>query len=263
MHSRFSADLPLARYSVWCLLLLLPGHVFLSYLDRAVYDLIQGAEPHVFLFFRAVTELGDSKWTLVPTGILGLLLVLAGRYGFSGHRPAAVSNWLASASFFVFCSVALSGIVVNVIKVVVGRARPKLIDQNGLTGFEPFTFDGALHSFPSGHTNTIFALALAVSLLVPQWRGGLLAMASVVGFSRIAVGAHFLTDVIAGAALAVPTTVWLRRRFADNGLVFTKGGMDGYALLWPGRLIPIAVARFVRKRVVPIGEPAPRRVGPA
>lgn len=106
-----------------------------------------GAEPHVFLFFRAVTELGDSKWTLVPTGILGLLLVLAGRYGFSGHRPAAVSNWLASASFFVFCSVALSGIVVNVIKVVVGRARPKLIDQNGLTGFEPFTFDGALHSF--------------------------------------------------------------------------------------------------------------------
>lgn len=278
MHSRFSADLPLARYSVWCLLLLLPGHVFLSHLDRAVYDLIQGAGPHVFLFFRAVTEIGDSKWTLVPTGILGLLLVLAGRYGFSGRRPAAVSNWLASASFFVFCSVALSGIVVNVIKVMVGRGRPKLIGRMGLTdfeptgvepigaqltGFEPFTLDGALHSFPSGHTNTIFALALAVSLLVPQWRGGLLAMASVVGFSRIAVGAHFLTDVIAGAALAVPTTVWLRRRFADNGLVFTKGGVGGYALLWPGRLIPVAVARFVRKRVVPIGEPAPRRVGPA
>jgi undecaprenyl-diphosphatase len=268
MRSRFSADLPLARYSVWCLLLLLPGHVFLSHLDRAVYDLIQGAEPHIFLFFGALTEIGDSKWTLVPTGILALLLVLAGRYGFSGRRPAAMSNWLASASFFVFCSVALSGIVVNVIKVLVGRARPKLIDRTGLTGveltgFEPFTLDGALHSFPSGHTNTAFALALAVSLLVPRWRGGLLAMAGVVGFSRIAVGAHFLTDVIAGAALAVPTTVWLRRRFAENRLVFTKGRVGGYGLRWPGRLIPVAVARFLRKRVVPIGEPPPRRVGPA
>jgi undecaprenyl-diphosphatase len=125
MRSRFSADLPLARYSVWCLLLLLPGHVFLSHLDRAVYDLIQGAEPHIFLFFGALTEIGDSKWTLVPTGILALLLVLAGRYGFSGRRPAAMSNWLASASFFVFCSVALSGIVVNVIKVLVGVTMTK------------------------------------------------------------------------------------------------------------------------------------------
>ena len=93
------------------------------------------------------------------------------------------------------------------------------------------------HSFPSGHTNTAFALAIAVSFLIPRWRGGLLAVASVVGFSRVAVNAHFLTDVIGGAALAVLTTWWLRQGFAAYGLVFTKDGAGEYALRWPGRLI--------------------------
>jgi membrane-associated phospholipid phosphatase len=193
MHSRFSADLPLVRYSVWCLLILF-GHAFLNHLDRVVHDLMQDANPHLFLFFRALTEIGDSKWTLVPTGTLGLLL-LAGRYGLSGHRLTAMTNWLASALLFIFTSVALSGIITNAIKVIVGRGRPKLLDQTGFTGFDPFTLDGSFHSFPSGHTNTAFALALAISFLIPRWRGGLLAVASVVGFSRVAVNAHFLTDV--------------------------------------------------------------------
>ena len=33
---------------------------------------MRGAGPSVFVFFRAVTEVGDSKWTLIPTGALGL-----------------------------------------------------------------------------------------------------------------------------------------------------------------------------------------------
>jgi membrane-associated phospholipid phosphatase len=265
MRSRFSADLPLVRYSVWCLLFL-AGHIFLSHLDRAVHDLMQNAEPHVFMFFRAMTEFGNSKWTLVPTGVLGILLYFAGKYGFSGHRPAALSNWLASAFFFIFTSVTLSGIAANVIKVIVGRGRPKLLDQTGLTGFQPFTLDATFHSFPSGHTNTAFALAIAISFLIPRWRGGLLALASVVGFSRIAVNAHFLSDVIGGASLAVPTTWWLRQRFTAYGLVFTKGGVGGYALRWPGRLIPVMANRFVRdgvRRLLPSGKPASRKVGRA
>jgi undecaprenyl-diphosphatase len=265
MRSRFFADLPLVRYSVWCLLFL-SAHVFLSHLDRAVHDLMQNAEPHVFLFFRAVTEIGDSKWTLVPAGVLGILLYFAGKYGFSGRRSAALSNWLASTFFFIFASVALSGIAANVIKVIVGRGRPKLLDQMGFTGFQPFTLDGAFHSFPSGHTNTAFALAIAISFLIPRWRGGLLALASVVGFSRIAVDAHFLTDVIGGAALAVPTTWWLRQWFAAHGLVFTKGRMGEYALRWPGRLIPVAAGRVFRKgfpRLLPADQRTSQWVGPA
>ena len=225
MRSRFSADLPLALYSVWYLLILM-SFIFLNHLDRVVQDLIRDADPNVLVFFGTVTEIGDSKWTLVPTGAVGLLLLFAGRYVLSGHRLATMINWLASALLFVFTSVALSGIIANVIKVIVGRGRPKLLDQTGFIGFDPFTLDVRFHSFPAGHTNTVFALALAVSLLIPQWRGGLLVLASVVGFSRVAVNAHFVTDVIAGAALAWPMTWWLRQRFAASGLVFTKDEAD-------------------------------------
>jgi hypothetical protein len=107
MRSWFSEDLPLVRYSVWCLLLLL-GHVFLSHLDRVVHDLMQAVGPQVFLFFRAVTEIGDSKWTLVPTGSLGLVLLVAGRYVCSGHRVAAMCRWLGAASFLILLANSVS-----------------------------------------------------------------------------------------------------------------------------------------------------------
>jgi len=112
----------------------------------------------------------------------------------------------------------------------------------------------------------ICTLAIAVSMMIPRWRGGLLALATAVGVSRIVVGAHFLTDVIGGAALAVPTTWWLRQRFAAHGLVFTKGRMGEYALRWPGRLIPVAASRFFRKefpRLLPADERPSQWVGPA
>jgi len=261
MRSRFSADLPMVRYSVWCLLILI-GHVFLNRLDRVVHDLMLDIDPHLFVFFHAVTEIGDSKWTLVPTGTVGLLLFLAGRYVLSGRRLISMTNWLASALFFVFTSVALSGITANVIKGIVGRGRPKLLDQTGFFDIHPFTLNADFHSFPSGHANTAFAIAFAVSFLIPRWRGWLLAVASVVGFSRVAVNAHFLTDVIGGAALAVLTTYWLRQGFAAYGLVFTKDGTGEYALRWPGRLILFAARRHIR-RILPAGASAPGRVGRA
>jgi len=247
MRSRFSADLPLpARYSVWCLLILL-GHMFLNHLDRAIHDLMLGVDPHLIMFFRAVTEIGDSKWTLVPTGILGLALLFAGRYVVSGHRLTAMVNWLATALLFIFASVAVSGIAANIVKAIVGRGRPKLLNQSGFIGFDPFTLNANFHSFPSGHTNTAVALAIAVSLLIPRWRGGLLALAAVVGFSRVAVNAHFFTDVIGGAVLAVPTTWWVRQQFAAFGLVFTNDGVGESRLRWPGRLIPLAAGRYMRR----------------
>lgn len=262
MRSLSSTDhSPLARYSVWCLLILF-GHMFLNHLDITIHDLMKGIGPGLFAFFRAVTEAGDSKWTLVPTGVLGLVLLIAGRYLISGQRLAAMTNWLAAALFFIFTSVAFSGITANIIKAIIGRGRPKLLDQSGFTGFDPFTLNANFHSFPSGHSNTAVALALGLSLMIPRWRAGLFMAAGVVCFSRVAVNAHYVTDVIGGAALAVPTTLWVRQRFAAMGLVFIKNGRGEYRVRWPGRLIPVA-ARCRLRRTSSIGGVGSHKVGSA
>jgi len=56
-------------------------------------------------------------------------------------------------------------------------------------------------SFPSGHTITAFAVATSLSIFYPAMLVGLLFCALSVAASRILLGMHFLTDVIAGAAL--------------------------------------------------------------
>ena len=76
-------------------------------------------------------------------------------------------------------------------------------------------------AFPSGHTATAFAFAGIILLrLSADWRrrlaGPLLALAGLIGLSRIAVGAHWPLDVLGGAAggwlAAVLGTFWAQRR---------------------------------------------------
>jgi undecaprenyl-diphosphatase len=56
-------------------------------------------------------------------------------------------------------------------------------------------------SFPSGHTITAFAVAVSLSMFYPSLAVGLLFCALSVAASRILLGMHFLSDVVAGAAI--------------------------------------------------------------
>ena len=56
-------------------------------------------------------------------------------------------------------------------------------------------------SFPSGHTMTAFAITVSLSLFYPTLSPGLLLCACSIGTSRVLLGMHFLSDVIAGALL--------------------------------------------------------------
>ncbi len=69
-------------------------------------------------------------------------------------------------------------------------------------------------SFPSGHTITAFAVALSLSLFYPSLMIGLLFCAVSVAASRILLGMHFLSDVLAGAAIGTSlafAAAWLLR----------------------------------------------------
>jgi undecaprenyl-diphosphatase len=100
----------------------------------------------------------------------------------------------------------------------------------GVWSFEPLNFTST--SFPSGHASTVFAVAAVLGILIPLLRWPLLAVATGLALTRVVVRAHFLSDVIAGAAIGIATAWWLRAAFARRGWAFVWTG--GQLRLRPG-----------------------------
>lgn len=186
--------------------------------DLAVTQWVKAQMPGaVVQVFRGITRAGESQWYLVPTG-LGLLGLLAAR-----RWATVVWQRLDGASRFwplayVFGCVALGGIAVNIIKLSAGRARPRLLLNEGIYGFFPFTAASGYTSFPSGHTQTAVALALSVGVLAPRLRPVLLLFAALIALSRVIVGAHYPSDVVGGAMLAALVCWGLRWELNRRGI---------------------------------------------
>ncbi len=108
-------------------------------------------------------------------------------------RPTRRAGALALAAM------ALGLLVTNVtVKPLVERARPWLD-----LPLIPLVAEDDPHSFPSGHTCAAFAAGLSWARALP-WRWGraaALGMAVMMGLSRLYVGVHYPTDVLAGAAI--------------------------------------------------------------
>lgn len=90
-----------------------------------------------------------------------------------------------------------SAAIVIAIKFSVRRKRPEGEWGSLYRNTDP-------HSFPSGHAVRAFMLAVLALGLGPAWFGGVLVVwAPLVSIARVAMGVHYLSDVIAGAALGI------------------------------------------------------------
>lgn len=134
-------------------------------------------------------------------------------------RPFAASMRAFSAvPAYLFFVVAASGLTVDLMKVIFGRARPTLLFSSHLYGFTWFAFRADHWSFPSGHTVTIVALMAALSRLWPRHLLFYVCFAALVAGSRLVVGAHFLSDVVAGAFVGVVSVHAASLFFARSGI---------------------------------------------
>ena len=180
--------------------------VVISYFffDVPVALLCKGLDKGVTDFFGIVTEFGISTWYLV--GSFGLFLI----FSFI-HRQ----KMYASRALFLFVSIAVSGIIANIIKVILGRYRPEMLFEKGLYGlnllnFSISNFSHELTSFPSGHTATTFSFAWTLSLFFPRARILLICFAFLVGASRVIITSHYLSDAVGGAYIGVMSVLFLK-----------------------------------------------------
>jgi len=206
---------PMEWVTVYALLLILLG---ITLLDEPLARLCKETVSGDFEgFLKTVTDIGLGGLWLIPTAILSLLFLLGRRVALS---PAGRERYtrLAWAPGFVFLSVALSGLIGDILKFVVGRTRPRLLFEQDLATFEPFTHGWAYNSFPSGHSQAIFAAMVALTLVFPRYAHAYLALAVLVAASRVLTTVHYFSDVVAGAWLGIFVTLALARFLALRGI---------------------------------------------
>ena len=130
----------------------------------------------------------------------------------SGLKINEISNifkYYSLISKHFFWSLAFAGIACNLIKYVIGVARPKYFF---FQGFDRLDFFNALHksnSFPSGHTQAAFTLAILIMIYVKKYHLFILCMATLMGISRIFMTMHFPSDILFGAYLGAIVPIFL------------------------------------------------------
>lgn len=143
-------------------------------------------------------EIGKSHWIL---GYCIVMIIITWRSMRS----------VAHKHLGLFASVAVSGIVANVIKVIACRPRPPLFIERGITEWNLFGFqmDYIWNSFPSGHATTGLAIAISGSFIYPRlrWLFWIIGIAIVLG--RVILNAHYVSDVIAGSLLGAIVAIWI------------------------------------------------------
>lgn len=149
-----------------------------------------------------VTQLGEGIYYIIPSLILYLI--------WRKRRPI-----YGRIALFIFLTTSISGILVNIFKLIFGRFRPKMYFNEQLFGFEWFHFVST-NSFPSGHSATAMGAWLAFALLLPKYRYPLILIGILIVSTRIIVTAHYLGDTIAGSYLGAMVTLICYRYMYTN-----------------------------------------------
>ncbi len=178
---------------------------------------VAGAVAVGILLFMVRRDLGFARWDLsaarwgaehateASTSLLRDISQLGGTVGIIAvGLVVALVEWrrIPSRSAIAFLVLVLVGqnLLANGTKLVVARARPDLSQLTGFSGT----------SFPSGHSTAAAATFAAVALLLGRRRspgvrallaGAAAAVAAAVASTRVLLGVHWLTDVLAGLAL--------------------------------------------------------------
>jgi len=173
------------------------------HLDGATRDAILAAQPKGWKntapaqIARALGKYGD--WPeLMGLGAVALAISI-------GARTRRWSRIVATAMI----ASTLAGIVANSMRLTTGRPRPRespAIEQ----GFYGMRHEGrwiigdpAYNSFPSGHTATAVGFAAAILIASPWWGLPAMVLALSIAWSRMAVGAHHLSDVVVSICIGV------------------------------------------------------------
>lgn len=165
-------------------------------------DILKSINPQhpTSLYWRNTS---NSVYYVAGAATFGTLI-----YGFVTDDATAKRNGIET-----FINLGASVLVTDILKVSVNRTRPADRYPNDVFVLSP-THN---QSFPSGHSSLAFATATTISIQYHKWYVTVPAYlwASSVGYSRMYLGKHYPSDVLAGAAVGIGTSYaghWLNQK---------------------------------------------------
>ncbi len=187
---------PLAVYTVTASMLLLGAGIVSSIFipwERQLLEFLQpfGDTGPGMILVEGAKYLGNGFYQAIPLAIILF-------YARKQHNKVLFRQIAATLYALI-----ASGILANILKFVVGKARPGENLENWFVN--PFAMPNDFHSFPSGHTATSFAVAYVLSRFYPRFAPLFFGIAMLIGIGRVVGESHFPSDVMAGALLGLAT----------------------------------------------------------
>lgn len=171
-------------------------NIFKSF-DNLFIDLINQRMKSSRLdkFMFKITNLGGA----IFISLLAIVLVL---FGNENIRKIGLESMLV---------LFISQSIVHTIKKILSRERPyKMIEHLNTFGISLKDY-----SFPSGHTTASFSMATTLALNIPRIWIVLYLLALLIGISRIYLGVHYPTDVMAGIIIGISTSLLVHMNLLD------------------------------------------------
>jgi membrane-associated phospholipid phosphatase len=165
-------------------------------LAHFIYDHVS-ARMHKAL--DSITHYAKAGHWLAAAILALIVAAVMRRFGVLAEESTQLINY----SLAFIASLTMGSAILHVIKLVLGRRRPRDDMEMGLYGFTPLAFNLDYNSFPSGHALTICCVAVIFTCVWPLWWPVWFAVAALLAVTRALLTAHFLSDVLIGAGIGL------------------------------------------------------------
>ena len=141
------------------------------------------------------------------------LRTLRSKTGFSSEKIKSSFSLINLICKHFIYSLAGAGILCNLLKYIAGVSRPKYFFNEGYDRINLFNFEHKVNSFPSGHTQAAFTLAILLIIYTNRFTLLILIFAILMGISRIFMSMHFPSDLLFGAYIGSLTPLLIFEYF--------------------------------------------------
>tara|TARA_B100000963_G_scaffold255603_1_gene224223 strand:- start:426 stop:1208 length:783 start_codon:yes stop_codon:yes gene_type:complete len=201
--------------------------IIFNFLDIFIYELTRNLPKIIFSFFQNIIDPFSDIVDPLNIIILCLIIIflnsrihlliknkkkcklLEEKTGLSSEEILNSFTYYSTICKHWFWSLSIAGIICNIMKYIIGVSRPKYFLIENYERINFFNLEHKVSSFPSGHTQAAFTLALLLIIYTRNFTLIIVCIACLMGISRIFMSMHFPSDIFFGAYLGAVIPILL------------------------------------------------------